>query len=47
MADAPPPLSTKCNNGSIYLRVYESDQKGHKLPLFVNFRKSPDDLVTM
>ena len=46
MAAAPASLTTKFPNTEIYVRVYKSDQKGHKLPMFVNFRKSPDDLIT-
>ena len=29
----------------INVRAYKMDQTGHKLPAFINFRKSPDDVV--
>ena len=38
MAGAGSSLVTKFPNNQIYVCVFKSDQKGHKLPLFVNFR---------
>ena len=38
-------LSTKFPHNQIYLCAYKTDQKGHKLPAYINFRKSPDGLV--
>ena len=38
-------LATKFPHTQIYLGTYKTDQKGHKLPAYVNFRKSPDELI--
>ena len=47
MAGAGLPLVTKFPHNQIYLRVYKTDQRGHKLPAYVNFRRSPDDLINV
>ena len=38
-------LSTKFPHTQIYLCAYKTDQKGHKLPAYMNFCKSPDQLI--
>ena len=40
-------LSTKFLHNQVYLRVYKTHQRGHKLPAYINFRKSPDQLVNV
>ena len=45
MADAGLQLATKFPHTQIYLRTYKTDQKSHKLPTYMNFHKSPDDLI--
>ena len=39
-------LATKFPHHQIYLRAYKMDQKGHKLPAYINFHKSPDEFIT-
>ena len=46
MAGAGLQLSTKFLHHQIYLCAYKMDQKGHKLPAYSNFCKSPDELIT-
>ena len=46
MAGAGVQLAAKFPHHQIYLRAYKMDQKGHKLPAYVNFCKSPDELIT-
>ena len=38
-------LATKFPHNQIDLCAYKTGQKGHKLPVYVNFRKSSDGLV--
>ena len=45
MAGAGLQLSTKFPHHQIYLHAYKMDQKGHKLPAYMNFLKSPDELL--
>ena len=47
MAGAGSPIATEYPNNQIFSRVYRTEKKGHKLPFFINFRKSPDALVNV
>ena len=38
-------FSFKYPENEVYVRVYKTEQRGHKLHFFVNFRKSPDDVI--
>ena len=38
-------FSSKYPENEVYVRVYKTEQRGHKLPFFVNFWKSPDDVI--
>ena len=47
MAGAGMQLSTNFLHNQVYLCVYKTDQRGHKLPAYINFCRSPDQLVNV
>ena len=47
MAGAGMQLSTKFPHNQVYLCVYKTDQRGHKLPAYINFCQSLDQLVNV
>ena len=47
MAGAGMQLSTKFLHNQVYLHIYKTDQRGHKLPAYINFPGSPDQLVNV
>ena len=47
MAGAGMQLSTKFPHNQVYLRIYKTDQRGHKLPAYINFRQSPEQLINV
>ena len=47
MAGAGMQLSTKFPHNQVYLHVYKTDQRGHKLPAYINFCRSLDQLINM
>ena len=45
MAGGGGPFITQFPHNQINVRAYKTTQTGHKLPAFINFQKSPDDVV--
>ena len=40
-------LNTKFPHNQVYLCVNKTNQRGHKLPAYINFCRSPDKLVNV
>ena len=47
MAGAGLNLAMKFPHHQTFLCAYKTNQKGHKLPAYMNFHKSPDALINV